>query len=116
MKISKIIQEKIKENGMTVKDLAKEIDVPYTTFLGILNRGLAKADVQIFIKICTVLGEKPEEMIKLIYDDNYYADYQEEKLKKTLREFGMPENILDTMNDNDKEKFIEAIKNMTKKK
>ena len=116
MKISNFIQEILEERGLTVKDLSKMTNIPYTTLLGIFKRGLAKADVQEFIKICKALGERPEEIIRLVYDDKYYQKFQEEKFKKTIKEFGMPENILDTMNDDEKKKFIQALKLMKKQK
>ncbi|HEY8443694.1 MAG TPA: helix-turn-helix transcriptional regulator [Clostridia bacterium] len=116
MIISNIIQEILEERGMTIKDLSKLMDMPYTTLFGIMKRGLAKADVQIFIDICKALGEKPEDIIKLVYDDSYYQSYQEEKLIKTLKEFGMPEDILETMDEDKKKKFIQALKALMKQK
>ncbi|HEY8424375.1 MAG TPA: helix-turn-helix transcriptional regulator [Clostridia bacterium] len=104
MKISNIIQEILKEKGMTVKDLSKLIDVPYTTLLRMMKRGLEKADVQIFIDICKALGQKPEDIIKLDYDNEYYQVFQE-KNKKGIKRVWYAEDILNTMDDKKKNLF-----------
>lgn len=46
----------IKEKGITLKDFAKKIEMPYSTLLSILNTSVGGASVDNVIKICKGLG------------------------------------------------------------
>ncbi len=56
------IKNLIKKRGLTAKDFAKEIDMPYTTLLSILNRSIGGASVDNVIKICNGLNIKVDDL------------------------------------------------------
>ena len=51
------LKQLIKDNGLTVKDFAKSIDMPYSTLLTMLNEAkIGNASVDNVIKICKGLN------------------------------------------------------------
>lgn len=56
------IKKLIKEKGMSLKSFAEKINLPYTTFHSMLNRGIGKASVDNVIKICKGLDITVEEL------------------------------------------------------
>lgn len=56
MKREAFLKQKIKESGYNLKDFAKQIDMPYTTLLSILNKSVGGAALDNIIKICHGLG------------------------------------------------------------
>lgn len=62
MKRADIIKKLISEKGMNMKEFAKYIDMPYSTFYSILQRGLSQAAVDNVIKICKGLGVSVEQL------------------------------------------------------
>lgn len=50
-------------SGRTIKDFAKLINLPYSTLLSILNRGLDSASITNVMNICAALGITVEELL-----------------------------------------------------
>lgn len=62
MKRADVIKKLISKKGMSLKSFAKSIDMPYSTFYSILQRGLSQAAVDNVIKICKGLDITIEEL------------------------------------------------------
>lgn len=59
----KYLKKLIKENGLTVKEFAKSIEMPYSTLLTMLNDGkVGNAAVDSVIKICKGLNITIQEL------------------------------------------------------
>ena len=58
-----VVESLIKGSHRTVKDFARAIDLPYTTLLGMLKRGLGTASVDNIIKVCKGLGITVEQLL-----------------------------------------------------
>ena len=56
------IKALIKSNGYTLKDFAKQIQMPYTTLLSILNGSIGGAAMDNVLKICNALNVTIEEV------------------------------------------------------
>lgn len=56
MKREEFVKQKIKESGYNMKEFAKEIDMPYTTLLSIVNNSIGGAALDNVFKICSKLG------------------------------------------------------------
>lgn len=52
----------ISQSGHNVKSFAESINLPYTTLLGMLNRGLGGASVHNVIKVCQGLSITVEDL------------------------------------------------------
>lgn len=52
----------IKSSGYTIKSFAEKIDLPYSTLLSMLNRGLDGAAVQNVFRVCKELSITVEEL------------------------------------------------------
>lgn len=65
MKQEDYVKMLISNSGHTVKSFAESIDLPYTTLLGMLNRGLAGASVQNVIKVCKGLSITIEDLERI---------------------------------------------------
>lgn len=57
------IKKLIEENGLTIKEFAKDIDIPYSTLLTMLNSGkIGNAAVDTVIRICQGLNITIQEL------------------------------------------------------
>ena len=56
------IKQLIKAKGLTLKEFAKENNIPYTTLLHITNNSISGAAVDTVIKICKSLGIKVDQL------------------------------------------------------
>lgn len=56
------IKEKIRKKGNTIKSFAKEINMPYSTLLSMLNTSIGSSSVDNAIKICQGLGISINEL------------------------------------------------------
>lgn len=52
----KYIKQLIKDSGYNLKDFAKEIKMPYSTLLSIVNHSLGGASIDNILKICLKLN------------------------------------------------------------
>ena len=59
MKYAEILLEKMREQGVTKRQLSDRSGVPYMTVSGILKNGAAKAGLQNVLSLCRVLGVDP---------------------------------------------------------
>ncbi|HEY8424131.1 MAG TPA: helix-turn-helix domain-containing protein [Clostridia bacterium] len=111
MSLSNAVKLKLKQKGMTVKDLAMVMDIPYTTLASMFSRGLEKVDVNKFIDICVAMDEKPEEIIKLAYKDasKPTADAIKE-MENALERLGLPKDTLDKMSEEDLKAFLDMAR------
>lgn len=50
------IKSLIKQRGTTIKDFAREVGIPYSTLLSLLNGSIGNASVDNVIRICHSLG------------------------------------------------------------
>lgn len=62
------VRQLIRERGQTVKDYALEIQIPYTTLLGMLKNGLGGASVDNVIRVCKGLGIEVEDLQRVEQD------------------------------------------------
>ena len=62
MKKEEYVKMLISSSGHTVKSFAEAIDLPYSTLLSMLNRGLGGASVQNVIKVCQGLSITVEDL------------------------------------------------------
>lgn len=97
MEKAMILEQLIKETGMSVKAFALKCGIPYTTLYTILKNGVGRASVDNIIIICRNLGIKVEELDEMasginiqepVYDDIQHliarkgkTMTQEEKMK-----------------------------------
>ena len=58
----------IKSAGHTMKSFAQSIDLPYTTLLGMLTRGLDGASVHNVIRVCQALDITVEDLERVESD------------------------------------------------
>ena len=69
------IKQLIKDNGLTIKDYAEQIDMPYSTLLTMLNNEkLGAAAIDSVIRICQGLSITVEELQKSQDIDNVPSD------------------------------------------
>lgn len=62
MEKAKILEQMIKDTGMSLKAFAAKCNIPYTTLYTILKNGVGRASVDNIIIICRNLGIKVEEL------------------------------------------------------
>lgn len=62
MEKAKIIEQLIKQSGMSIKTFAEKCGIPSTTLYSILKRGVGKASVDTIITICDNLHITVEEL------------------------------------------------------
>lgn len=107
MGFGKKLEEKMVEKGLKQADLVRLTGIPKTTLSSMLNRDNTKVDVQIFIKICDILGCAPEEFASEIPTNIpqgvYNLSTDEKKLLNAYRSF----------NDEGKEKLLDTVSDMT---
>ena len=77
------IKRLIKERGSTIKEFAKEINMPYSTLLSMLNGSIGGAAVDSAIKICQGLGITVADLQKHVdnYNDDGYFALTEDELR-----------------------------------
>ncbi|MBU5450726.1 helix-turn-helix domain-containing protein [Acetivibrio sp. MSJd-27] len=87
----------IKQRGITLKDFAKKIEMPYSTLLSILNTSVGGASVDNVIKICRGLqisiavlqGFKENEVSDPVLTENEWnlieAFRRQEDMQKAVR-------------------------------
>lgn len=106
MGFGKKLEEKMIEKGLKQADLVRLTGIPKTTLSSMLNRDNTKVDVQIFIKICDILGCAPEEFASEIPTNIpqgvYNLTTEEKKLLNAYRNF----------NDEGKEKLLDTVSDM----
>lgn len=61
MKLGEKLNIIIKQNKMSINQVATEANVPPSSLYSIIQRNSTKVDVDAFIRICKVLGCKPED-------------------------------------------------------
>lgn len=69
MNRAEIIKKLIEKKGYNLKGFARKIDMPYTTFYSILQRGVSKAGIDNVIKICKGLDITVEELEEMAEKD-----------------------------------------------
>lgn len=105
MGFGKKLEEKMEEKGLKQADIVRLTGIPKTTLSSMLIRDNTKVDVEIFIKICNVLGCKPEEFSSEIVPntkrDPYDLSADEKRIVDAYRNFNKngKEKILDTISD-----------------
>lgn len=77
----------ISNSGHNVKSFAASIELPYTTLLGMLNRGLDGASVQNVIRVCKGLSITVEDLERVEDEKNtpipfYVTDHEKKVLIK----------------------------------
>lgn len=58
----------IDEKGMTVNEVANKADVPSSNLYSIIKRNSTKVEIDNFIRICNVLGCRPEDFTEEILE------------------------------------------------
>lgn len=74
----------ISNSGHTIKSFAESIDLPYTTLLGMLNRGLSGASVQNVIKVCKGLSITIEDLERIEGDQETHLPFYISEHEKLL--------------------------------
>jgi predicted transcriptional regulator len=81
MEKARILEQLIKDSGLSVKAFAEKCGIPYTTLYTILKNGVGRASVDNIIIICKNLGIKVEDLEEMAsgkqatepsYDDLQY--------------------------------------------
>ena len=77
----------VSNSGHTLKSFAKSIELPYTTLLGMLNRGLGGASVQNVIRVCRGLSITVEDLLRVEDEKSaavpfYISDHEKMVLTK----------------------------------
>lgn len=107
MSLSHAVKKLLRQKGMTVKDLARLMNIPYTTLASMFSRGLEKIDVNKFIDICVAMEEKPEKIIKLAYKDaSKPSEDQIKEMEKALEKLGLPKDVLERMSEDELKAFL----------
>ncbi len=95
----------LEEKNINVKELAKKIDITPSTIYSMINRDSKKADIDIFLALCSALKVKPEyfasnnsapvvenpevsSFIKYLRENNY--DVTEDKEYIAIRNYPLP--------------------------
>lgn len=98
----------ISNSGHTVKSFAESIGLPYTTLLGMLNRGLSGASVQNVIKVCKGLSITIEDLERIEREGDaplpFYLSEQEKLLITKYREKPEMQPAIDLLLDIKKSK------------
>jgi repressor LexA len=101
MKKEDYVKMLITSSGHTVKSFAESINLPYTTLLGMLKRGLGGASVHNAIKVCRGLSITVEDLLRV--DDNeeapipFHVTDHEKKLLTRYREKPEMKPAIDTL-------------------
>ncbi len=105
------VKNLISDSGHSVKSFASSIDLPYTTLLGMLNRGLDGASVLNVIKVCKALSITVEDL-EHINDNNV------DNPKKVLLSYEEQKHIsnMNKLNDIGKEKVYTYTKDLVASK
>lgn len=85
------IKKLIKDKNLTIKEFAKEIEIPYSTLLSMLNGSLGGASVDSVIKICKHLNIAVEELNNMT--TNYGVDGADIETKAKLIEDDKVSNL-----------------------
>lgn len=107
MGFGKKLQEKMDIKGMKQTDLANAVGIPKSTLNSMISRDNTRVDIDVFLKICTVLGCSPEEFTE---DINAAREEVTEPLRSDEKHLL---KLYNSMNDEGKEKAIERIEEMT---
>ena len=79
----------IKSNGLTIKEFARNIDMPYSTLLTMLNEEkIGNASVDNVIKICRGLNITIQSLQSVQESDNSFAEHI--ILSEKISAFGNP--------------------------
>lgn len=65
-----ILKRLIQDKGYNLKEFAAHAEIPYTTLVNILNRGVSKAGFLNVVKICEALGITVEQLEQMAGSDN----------------------------------------------
>ena len=98
------IKKKIKEKGMTLKDYARMINMPYSTLLSMLAGNLGGASLDNVIRICNGLDTSIDTMQSAQMNagvENSLADLseREKKLVMQYRSAGTMQEAVDKLLD-----------------
>lgn len=74
MKKAKIVQQMIKEQGLSNRSFAEKAGIPPTTLQSMITRGIGKASIDNVIKVCHGLGISIDELERRSNEDT--EDYQ----------------------------------------
>lgn len=105
MGFGKKLEEKMLEKGLKQADLVRATGISKTTLSSMINRDNTKVDVEVFIRICDVLGCAPEDFAndipKNIPQSDDILTVDEKTLLDTYRHFNDEgkEKLLDTASD-----------------
>lgn len=69
MRKNNVLNNLILNSGLSYKEFASKADLPYTTLLSILDRGIYNSSVSNVVKICKVLNLTIEQLLSLSYDN-----------------------------------------------
>lgn len=101
----KKLEEKMLEKGLKQADLVRATGISKTTLSSMISRDNTKVDVEVFIRICDVLGCAPEDFAsdipKNISQNGDILTPDEKELLDTYRNFNDEgkEKLLDTASD-----------------
>lgn len=105
MGFGKKLEEKMLEKGLKQADLVRATGISKTTLSSMISRDNTKVDVEVFIRICDVLGCAPEDFAndvpKIIPQSGDILTADEKILLETYRNFNNEgkEKLLDTASD-----------------
>lgn len=105
MGFGKKLEEKMLEKGLKQADLVRATGISKTTLSSMISRDNTKVDVEVFIRICDVLGCAPEDFAsdipKNISQNGDILTPDEKELLDTYRNFNDEgkEKLLDTASD-----------------
>lgn len=104
MNKAKILEQLIKDTGMSIKAFSVKCGIPYTTLYTILKNGVGKASMDNILLICKNLGITVEQLCEM--DNNDKADDGFENMKMLIARNGK------NMTDEEKMQLITMITNL----
>lgn len=95
------LKKEIKEHGYSIKEFAREIEIPYTTLATMLGDGkIGGASVCNVIKICHGLGMTVEELMSLPgmpEEEHFFISPHEKKLVEGYRKYKDMQEAVDCL-------------------
>lgn len=110
MGFGKKLEEKMSEKGFKQADLVRATGISKTTLSSMINRDNTKVDVEVFIRICAVLGCKPED-----FTDEILSNTANQGTNLTVDEKPLDENekriitVYRSFNDEGKEQMLDYV-------
>ncbi|MGE1061832.1 helix-turn-helix transcriptional regulator [Megasphaera paucivorans] len=105
------LRDLIESQGYTIKSFAKEINIPYTTLISMLNKGIAKSSVDNVIKVATKLNIRVEDLADDAQNDSqgWYHDPEIAQIAEELRTNPKMRILFDASKDLNKKDIDFAI-------